>query len=107
MLSEQITVTTTATSIRALIASARGVEADVIPKKAIGTMMRYDPGETAIVSLSDGAAGGGSAAGAIILDDAIDLLSTSIGDMVPIDKALLSCNTGTVVVHIIIAQALK
>ena len=107
MISEQITVSTTPATIQQLIATAKGIPLANIPKKAIGTMMRVDVGTAEIVTLYDELGGGVSAAGAVVMNNAIDLLSTSIGDMVGIDKAYLACNTGTVTVHIIIAQGLK
>ncbi|MCK5605974.1 hypothetical protein KAR91_29015 [Candidatus Pacearchaeota archaeon] len=102
MLSEQITVTTTPTSIQQLIATARGTYLTVIPAKSVGIMLRYGIGETAIVSLSDE----GSNTGAVVLDKANEnLISTTLSQF-SIEKALLSCNTGTVIVHIIVNQTL-
>ena len=106
MLSEQITVTTEPTSIRQLIATARGVAVGKIQIKCTGIMVRYGNIETAVVTLTDTVAGGGSNTGAVVLDaDNEDLLSTSWSDF-GINKSLLNCDSGTVDVHVIVTQNL-
>lgn len=102
MISEQITVTTTLTSVRQLIATARSVNIDTIPNKCIGIMLRYDRAETKIVTMSDA----NSVTGVVILDALTEiLLSTSIKQFNS-GLVLLSCNSGTVTVHILIEQDL-
>ena len=103
MISEQITVTTTKTTIAALLATVRGAAAAAIPSKCVRIMLRYDRAETAIVSISDAA----SVAGAVILDAATEILLATSFKQFAIDKVFLSCDTGTVTVHVIIEQALK
>ncbi len=108
MLSEQITVTTTPTSIRALIAAARGVAVDAIPDKCVGIMLRYGVSETELITLTDNGQGGVGASvnGAVILDAANETLLAVGFRQFAIGKALLNCDTGTVTVHIIIEQTL-
>lgn len=108
MLSEQITVTTTPTSILDLIALARGVEGEDIASNCTGIDFRYSRDDTAIVSISDGVnhKNPGSSTGAVILDNVNeDMIGTSF-DQFNIEKALISCDTGTVIVHIIVTQHL-
>ena len=107
MLSEQITVTTTPTSIRDLIATARGVDATDIPDTCKGIMMRYGSTEIKTVTLTDPDHGGGSNTGAVILDMAGESLVSTSFSQFSIGKALLNCDTGTVVVHLIILQTLR
>lgn len=99
MLSEQITVTTTATSIRQLIADARSVELDAVPKACVGVLLRYDSGDTEVVSLSDG----GSVAGAVVLAGGESLFSMS-WTQVYLDKAFLIAAASPIVVHIVVEQ---
>ena len=65
-------------------------------------MLRYGIGETAIVSLSDV----GSTAGAVVLDKVNQNLVSTTLDQFDILQTLLSTNTGTVTVHIIVNQKL-
>lgn len=102
MLSEIITVTTTPTSIQQLIATAREVDVDEISYKGTGIMLRYSASETAVVTLSDS----GSTAGAVVLDAATEeLISTNFPQLLTA-LALLSCDAGTVDVHLIITRNL-
>lgn len=106
MLSEQITVTTTPTSIRQLIATARSAALAVIPRECAGIQMRYNTNETAVITLSDADHGGGSASGSVILDaNGEGIVYMSI-EQFEIEKALLNCDSGTVTVHVIIPRVL-
>ena len=107
MLSEQITVTTTPTSIIDLIATARSTTASTLPSKCIGIMLRYAASNTATVSLTDATEGSkpGSDTGAVVLDSAGENLVATTLSQFAIDKAYLHCSTGTVTVNIIITQA--
>jgi len=100
MLSEQITVTTTPITIAELLNTARGET--VAATKIVGIMLRYDITETAVVTLSDE----NSVAGAVVLDAATEQLYSSSFRQFDTTKALLSCDTGTVVVHLIAEQVL-
>jgi hypothetical protein len=104
MISEQITVTTAPISIRQLIATARGVNIDVIPKGCSGIMMRVAFDSTKVVTLTDTDAGG-SATGAVVCDAANNLVSTSFANF-GIDRALLNCDSTTITVHVIVQQRL-
>ncbi len=101
MLSEQITITTTATSIFDLLATARGSE-DNLPKKCIGVMLRYSASETAVVTLADA----NSVVGAEVLDAASEAFVSVSFKQFNLELALLSCDAGTVVVHLVVEQAL-
>lgn len=103
MLSEQIEVTTEPTSIQQLIATARGgVALADIPEKCTGIMLRYSVAETKVVTLSEA----GSTNGAIVLDkDTEDLVAVTL-DQFNISQPLLSCDSGTVTVHVIVNQRL-
>lgn len=101
MLSEQITVTTTPTTIYNLIVTARGSAAN-LPKKCIGIKLRYLAAETATVTLSDS----NSVAGAIVLAAQTESLVNVTFKQFNIELALLSCSSGTVVVHLVVEQAL-
>lgn len=101
MLSEQITVTVTPTSIYDLLVTARGSAAK-LPKKCIGVKLRYLAAETATVSLSDA----NSVAGAIVLAALTEALVNVTFKQFNIDLALLSCSSGTVNVHLVVEQAL-
>lgn len=101
MLSEQITVTTTPTSIYDLLVAARSSAAN-IPKKCIGIKLRYLAAENATVSLSDA----NSVAGAVILAAQTEALVNVSFKQFNIDLALLSCSAGTVNVHLVVEQAL-
>ena len=101
MLSEQITVTTTPTSIYDLLVAARG-SSDKLPKKCIGIKLRYLAAETATITLSDA----NSDTGAIILAAQTESLVNVTFKQFNIDLALLSCSAGTVVLHLVVEQAL-
>lgn len=105
MISEQITVTTTAISIRQHLAAKREVDLEAIPKKCTGIMLRVDIDSTKVVSLVDDGPGGGSVDGAIVLDAQKSVVSTSFANF-GIDKTLLKCDADTIVVHVIINQTL-
>jgi hypothetical protein len=111
MLSEQITVTTTPTSIRELIFNKRvaadpTITIDNIPKRCTGFMLRYNKAETTVVRLTDPDAGGGSAGGAIVLQAQTEELVAFSATQFGLDKALLSANTGTVTVNVVVNQQL-
>lgn len=102
MLSEQITVTVTPTSIEQLIATARGKTVDDLPNVNSGVQMWYGSRETALVSMTDADQAGGSANGAVILDAQNEGITTASFEQSEISKVLLNCDTGTVLVHIVI-----
>jgi hypothetical protein len=106
MLSEQITVTTTPTSIRQLIATARGTAVANIPRDCTGIQLRYASSETAIVTLTDTDHGGGSNTGAVVLDAANQSLLSASFEQYEIQNTLLNCNAGTVTVHVVITRTL-
>ncbi len=101
MLSEQITVTTTPTSIYDLLVAARG-SSDKLPKKCIGIKLRYLAAETATITLSDA----NSDTGAIILAAQTESLVNVTFKQFNIELALLSCSADTVVLHLVVEQAL-
>ncbi len=101
MLSEQITITTTPTSIYDLLVTARG-SSDKIPKKCIGIKLRCLAAETATVTLSDP----NSSTGAIVLAATTESLVNITFKQFNIELALLSCSTGTVNVHLVVEQTL-
>ena len=102
MISEQLTVTTTPTSIRQLIANARNVAVGTIANKCVGIMLRYARAETAMITLSDAK----SASGAVILDAATDILLATTFRQFNNSLALLSSSSGSITVHMIIEQTL-
>jgi hypothetical protein len=101
MLSEQITVTATPTSIYDLLVTARGSAAN-IPKKCIGIKLRCLAAETATISLSDANSG----SGAIVLAANTESLVNVTFKQFNIDLALLTCSSGTMNVHLVVEQAL-
>ncbi len=101
MLSEQITVTATPTSIYDLLVAARGSAAN-LPKKCIGIKLRYLAAETATISLSDA----NSSSGAIILAAQTEALVNVTFKQFNIELALLATSSGSVVVHLVVEQAL-
>ncbi len=101
MLSEQITVTATPTSIYDLLVTARGSSAN-IPKKCIGIKLRYLAAETATIILSDP----NSASGAVVLAAQTESLVNVSLKQFSIDLALLSTSSGNVNVHLVVEQAL-
>ena len=109
MLAETVTVSTTPTSIRDLIATVRGVDAENIPYKCVGVMFKYGPSETAVVSLTDPLAGDkpASAVGVTVLDVVNQNLISSSMTQFDIIQPLLSCDTGTVSVEIVVTQAAR
>jgi hypothetical protein len=106
MLAEQITVETTAKSIRQLIAEARNTAVENIPARCTGIMLRYPVGSTTIITMVD-AEGGikpGSTVGAVVLDAPTEnLLGTTLMQH-SISKALLKCDADTQVVNVIVTQ---
>lgn len=105
MLSEQITVTTTPTSLADLIGSARGLAAgEFAVSKCIGVKLRYAVVETATISLTDTVQDGGSATGAIVLDAAGESLMNTSFKQIDIGSALLNSSAGNITVHVIIEQ---
>ena len=100
MLSEQITVTTTPTTIKSLLETARSISAgEFMPTKCVGIMLRYDVTETAVVTMTDE----GSVAGAVILDVATESVSSVSFKQFDISKVLLAASV-SVVVHLIVEQ---
>ena len=101
MISEQLTVTTTPTTIKELLETARSV-ADFKPTKCVGIKLRCAATETVTVALTDE----NSVIGAVVLDAAGENLVVANFKQFNIDKALLSCSAGTITVHIIVEQTL-
>ncbi len=101
MLAEKITVTTTPTSIKDLIDTARGSSSNV-PAKCVGIELRYDITESAVVSIADP----NSVNSAIILDAANETLVRTRFRQFDIVQVLLSCSANTVEVHVIVEQEL-
>lgn len=101
MLSEQITVTNTATSIYALLVTARE-SSDKIPKKCIGIKLRYLAAESATITLSDP----NSNTGAIILAANTESLVNVTFKQFNLELALLKSSSGDVTVHLVVEQAL-
>ncbi len=101
MLSEQITVTTTPTSIYNLLVAARG-SSDKLPKKCIGIKLRYLAAESATITLSDA----NSDTGAIILAAQTESLVNVTFKQFNIELALLHSSSGDVTVHLVVEQAL-
>ncbi len=104
MLSEQIEVTTTPTSIRQLIATARGVGIDDIPNNGSGIQLRYGSLETELITLTDPDHGGGSVTGAIVLDARNEGVTNCNLEQSTIHSSFLNCDSGTVIVHVIIPR---
>ena len=108
MLSEIITVTTTATSIRQLIATARSLDLDVaadaakVPAKCIGVKLRYVAAETATITLEDP----DSITGAIVLAAQTEALVNTSFNTFSLAKALLKTSSGSVSVHVVVEQKL-
>lgn len=100
MISEQIIVTTTPTSIRELLLTARA--ADKVPPKCVGIVLRYGISETVTVTLDDP----NSSTGAVILDATGEGLVSASFKQFNLELALLSCSSSTVTVHVIIEQRL-
>lgn len=101
MLSEQITVTTTKTSIYDLLVTARG-SSDKLPKKCIGIKLRYLAAETATITLSDP----NSNTGAIVLAAQTESLVNVSLKQFNIELAFLKSSSGDVNVHLVVEQAL-
>jgi len=101
MLSEQITVTATPTSIHDLLIAAGRVEAN-LPNKCIGVKLRYLAAETATIILSDA----GSISGAIVLAAQTEALVNVSLKQFNTKLALLSTSSGSVNVHLIVEQTL-
>lgn len=101
MLSEIIAVTTTPTSIYALMATARG-STEKLPNKCIGIKLRYVAAETATITLTDPNSG----TGAIILAAQIESLVNVTFKQFNTKLAFLASSSGTVNVHLVVEQAL-
>ncbi len=101
MLSEQITVTETPTSIYDLLVAARGSSAK-LPKKCIGIKLRYLAAETATITLSDA----NSSTGAIVLAAQTETLVNVSLKQFNTELVLLHSSSGSVTVHLIVEQAL-
>jgi hypothetical protein len=106
MLSEQITVTTTPTSIRQLIATARSADIADIPRECAGIQMRYSSLETELITLTEVDHGGGSNTGAVILDMPNERITSCSFEQFEIENSLLNCDSGTVIVHVVIPRVL-
>lgn len=101
MLSEQILVTTNATSIYALLVTARQ-SPDKIPKKCIGIKLRYLSTESATITLSDP----NSNTGAVVLHANTESLVNVSFKQFNLELALLKSSSGSVTVHLVVEQAL-
>ncbi len=100
MISEQLTVTNTPTTIAALLNTARS--ATVAATKIVGVMIRYGIAETVTVSLTDE----NSVNGAVVLDAPGEQLYSASFRQFNTEKALLSSSGADVTVHIIAEQTL-
>lgn len=101
MLSEQITVTATPTTIHALLVAARG-SSDNLPKKCVGIKLRCLAAETAEIILSDP----NSVSGAVVLDANVESLVNVSLKQFRTDLVLLSTSSGTMNVHLVVEQTL-
>lgn len=99
MVVERVEITTTPTSIKALIDTARGSDSNV-PAKCKRIVLKYLPSETAVVSLSDGS----TVNSVIVLDNVTEGIGDSSFDDFVIDRVFLRTDTGTVNIDIIISQ---
>jgi hypothetical protein len=101
MLIEKVTVTTTATALSTLIATARTVEAVVpaVQPKCTSVKLKCALDETGIVSVKES----GSANAVVVLDAANGLYAATL-DHFSLADLLFSCNTGTVVMDIMVNQ---
>lgn len=98
MISEQLTVTSTPTTIAELLNTARGET--VSATKIVGVMLRYSIAATVTVSLVDE----NSTTGAVVLDAVDELLYSTSFRQFDTTKAYLVSSGDDVVVHIIAEQ---
>ena len=107
MLAETVAVTSTPTTIRQLIATARGVALETIPQFCVGIMFKYPKLSTAIITLTDAAYGDrpASATGVTVLDAANEDLVASSMDAFDIVQPLLKASVaGPINVEIVVLQ---
>lgn len=107
MLAETVSVTSTPTSIRELIATARDTDTENIPKKCVGLMFKYPKLSTAIISLTDKAylPRPASATGVTVLDAANeDLVASSMTAFDTVQPLLSSDVAGPINVQIVVLQ---
>ena len=107
MLAETVAVTSTPTTIRQLIATARSVDLENIPNDCVGLMFKYPKLSTSIISLTDAASGArpASATGATVLDAANEDLVASSMTVFDLTQPLLSSDVaGPVSVEVVALQ---
>ena len=102
MIADQVTVSVTPTSIKALLEAVSNRSGNV-PDKCVGIMLRYAKAETAVVSLSDA---GNTTGGVVVLDAATEVLIVTSLKQFNSSSTYLYCDSGTVTVHVILEQAL-
>ena len=99
MIVERVTVTTTPTSIKALIDTARGVLNT--PAKCISISLKYNALETKVVKMSDAK----TANAVTILDNVTEGIPDCSFDNFDISQVLLNTTATTIGVDVIISQA--
>jgi hypothetical protein len=107
MLAETVAVTSTPTTIRQLIATARGVAITAIPNSCLGIMFKYPKASSAVITLTDAAYGGrpASATGVTVLDATNEDLVASSMEAFDITQPLLSASVaGPISVEVIVLQ---
>lgn len=107
MLAETVAVTSTPTTIRQLIATARSCAVEAIPEKCVGLMFKYPKLSTAIISLTDAEylPRPASATGVTVLDAANeDLVASSMTAFNTIQPLLSASVAGPISVEIVVLQ---
>lgn len=107
MLAETVSVTSTPTTIRQLIATARSVDLENIPNFCVGIMFKYPKLSTAIISLTDASYGArpASVTGVTVLDASNEDLVASSMEAFDITQPLLKSDVaGPISVEIIVLQ---
>ncbi len=99
MIVEKVTVTTTPTTLKALIETARG---SGVTSKATDMTIRYNEDETALVYMSD--PNTSAANRALVLDAQTEEIVQFTAPIFNLEKVLLNTNSGTVEVDLIISQ---
>ncbi len=97
---ERITVTTTPTSIKALMDAQRTSDKARIPKKCKNILLKYDVAEALPIYLTDSE----TTNQVKILDNATENIRSASFDDWDISLMLLSVTTGTVEVDVIVSQ---
>lgn len=95
---ERVTVTTTPTSIQALVQAQRA--SGTIPKKCGNVLLKYDVAESEPIYLTDAE----TTNQVKVLDNIVENMRSASFDDWDISLVLLSVDTGTVEVDVIISQ---